>query len=270
MAEGLTDVRGPQAGVGTDFRPGDSEYVQLIESVGRLIDRGQLIVGTFSWNDPYSDITYTRDEITVDNQMTAIALGAGVGRFRSYDGGKTYYFTDKNPYPAMWIDPDARASGDGRRVIELLNLQPTPLKRIWTFAPSRVVDGTDFENVPDDPRPEIKMRMRSFYSVLNLLAYGVDVPAEDEEERRAFTKASYDQAVREGRAVDLSNKFVVRSSRERPANAFVAVNHRGSWFYVDDRDHVSKRFFNAVYDLFNMEIAPSGGGGGPILTVPVR
>ena len=269
-AEGLTSVRGPQTGVGTDFRPGDPEYLQLIESIGRLIDKGQLIVGTFSWNDPYSDISYDRDQITVENQITAIALGGGTARFRSYDGGKTYYFTDKNNYPAMWIDPDARTSGDGKRVIKLLNLQPTPLKRIWTFAPSRVVDGKDFENVGDDPRPEIKMRMRSFYSVLNLLAYGIDIPPKDEEENRAFTKALYDQAVREGRAVDLSDKFVVHSSSERPANAFVAVKHRGSWFYVDDRDHVSKRLFNAVYDLFNMEIAPSGGGGGPILTVPVK
>jgi hypothetical protein len=270
MAEGLTSVRGPQAGVGTDFRPGDPEYVQLIESIGRLIDKGQLIVGTFSWNDPYSDISYDRDQITVENQLTAIALGGGTGRFRSYDGGKTYYFTDKNNYPAMWIDSDARTSGDGKRVIELLNLQPTPLKRIWSFAPSRVIDGTDFENLADDPRPEIKMRMRSFYSVLNLLAFGINVPPKDEEERRAFTKASYDQAVREGRAVDISDKFVVHSSGEYPANAFVAVKHRGSWFYVDDRDYASKSFLNAVYDLFNMEITPSGGGGGPILTVPVK
>jgi hypothetical protein len=270
MAEGLTSVRGPQAGVGTDFRPGDPEYVQLIESIGRLIDKGQLIVGTFSWNDPYSDISYDRDQITVENQLTAIALGGGTGRFRSYDGGKTYYFTDKNNYPAMWIDSDARTSGDGKRVIELLNLQPTPLKRIWSFAPSRVIDGTDFENLADDPRPEIKMRMRSFYSVLNLLAFGINVPPKDEEERRAFTKASYDQAVREGRAFDIADKFVVHSSAEYPANAFVAVKHRGSWFYVDDRDYASKSFLNAVYDLFNMEITPSGGGGGPILTVPVK
>jgi hypothetical protein len=271
MAEGLTDVRGPQTGVGTDFRPGDKEFIEA-HRIGRPTDRQRTAQssGTFSWNDPYSDITYKREDITVENQLTAIALGGGVGRFRSYDGGKTYYFTDKNDYPAMWIDPDARTSGDGKRVIELLNLQPTPLKRVWTFAPSRVVDGTDFENVPDDPRPEIRMRLRSFYSVLNLLAYGIDIPPKDEEEGRAFTKASYDQAVREGRAVDLSDKFVVHSSSERPANAFVAVKHRGSWFYVDDRDHVSKRFFNAVYDLFNMEIAPSGGGGGPILTVPVK
>jgi hypothetical protein len=271
MAEGVTDVRGPQSGVGTDFRPGDPEYVELIESIGRLIDKGQLIVGTFSWNDPYSDISYNRDQVTIDNQITAIALGGGTGRFRSYDGGKTYYFTDKNNYPAMWIDSDARTSCDGKRVIELLNLQPTPLKRIWTFAPSRVIDGADFENVADDPRPEIKMRIRSFYSVLNLLAYGIEVPQKDKEEGRVFTKDLYNKAVIEGRAVDLSKKFIVHSSNgDRPANAFVAVKHRGSWFYVDDRDYASKRFFNAIYDLFNMEIAPSSGDGGPILTVPVR
>jgi hypothetical protein len=271
MAEGVTGVRGPQTGVGTDFRQGDEDYIELIESIGRLIDNGQLIVGTFSWNDPYSDITHDRDQITVENQITAIALGGGTGRFRSYDGGKTYYFTDKNNYPAMWIDPDARTSGDGQRVIELLNLQPTPLKRIWSFAPSRVIDGTDFENVANDPRPEIKMRLRSFYSVLNLLAYGIEVPQKDVEEGRVFTKDLYNKAVSEGRAVDLSEKFVVHSSGgNRPANAFVAVRHRGTWFYVDDRDHASKRFFNAIYDIFNMEIAPSAGGGGPVLTVPVR
>ncbi|ELA8197747.1 TPA: hypothetical protein ACMD2S_002686 [Vibrio parahaemolyticus] len=269
-AEGVTDVRGPQAGVGTDFRPGDPEYIELIQAIGRLIDKGQLVVGTFSWNDPYGDITYDRDQITVENQLTAIALGGGTGRFRSYDGGKTYYFTDKNNYPAMWIEPDARTSGDGQRVIELLNLQPTPLKRVWTFAPSRVVNGTDFENVPNDPRPEIKMRMRSFYSVMNLLAYGIDVPAKDTEEGRAFTKASYDQAVLDGRAFDLSDKFVIHSSSERPEHAFVAVKHRGSWFYVDDRDHVSKRFFNGIYDIFNMEVVSSGGSGGPILALPVK
>ena len=271
MAEGLTDVRGPETGVGTDFRPGDKEFIEVIQSVGRLIDKGQLKVGTFSWNDPYSDITYKREDITVDNQLTAIALGSGVGRFRSYDGGKTYYFTDKHDYPAMWIDPEARTSSDGKRIIEILNLQPTPLKRVWSFSPNRVVEGTDFENVPDDPRPEVRMQLRTFYSVLNLLAYGVNVPPNDEEERRAFTKDLYDKAVSEGRAVDLSKKFVVHSSEgDRPENAFVAVKHRGTWFYVDDRDYASKSFFNATYDLFNMEIAPSGGGGGPILTVPVR
>ena len=255
MAEGLTDVRGPEAGVGTDFRAGDPEFIEVIQSVGRLMDKGQLKVGTFSWNDPYSDITIPREKITVDNQLTAIALGSGVGRFRSYDGGKNYYFTDKHDYPAMWIDPEARTSSDVMLIIEALNLQPTPLKRVWSFSSNRVVEGTDFENVPDDPRPEVRMQLRTFYSVLNLLAYGIELPPGDEEEGRAFTKTLYDKAVSEGRAVDLSNKFVVHSSKgKRPENAYVAVKHRDTWFYMDDRDKSSKRFFNAVYDLFNMEI----------------
>ena len=271
MTEGLTDVRGPEAGVGTDFRPGDPEYIKVIQAVGRLIDQGQLRVGTFSWNDPYSDITIPRDQITVDNQLTAIALGTGVGRFKSYDGGENYYFTDWHDYPAMWIDPEARTSSDGRLIIETLNLQPTPLKRVWTFARSRVIEGTDMENVPDDPRPELRMQLRTFYSVLNLLAYGIKLPPEDEEEGRAFTKALYDKAVSEERAVDLREKFVVHSTKgKRPEDAYVAVKHRDTWFYVDDRDKSSKRFFNAVYDLFNMEIAPSGGGGSPVLTIPVK
>jgi hypothetical protein len=147
MVEGLTDVRGPEAGVGTDFRPGDPEFIEVIQSIGRLMDNGQLKVGTFSWNDPYSDITYKREDITVDNQLTAIALGSGVGRFRSYDGGENYYFTDKRNYPAMWIDPEARTSTDGKYIIQTLNLQPTPLKRVWSFSPNRVIDGADFENV---------------------------------------------------------------------------------------------------------------------------
>ena len=271
MTESLTDVRGPEVGVGTDFRPGDQEFIEVIQAVGRLIDEGHLKVGTFSWNDPYSDITIPRDQITVENQLTAIALGTGMGRFKSYDGGENYYFTDWHDYPAMWIDPEARTSIDGKLIIETLNLQPTPLKRVWTFARTRVIEGSDMENVPDNPRPEIRMQLRTFYSVLNLLAYGIELPPGDEEEGRAFTKALYDKAVSEGRAVDLSNKFVVYSSKgKRPENAFVAVKHRDTWFYVDDRDKSSKRLFNAVYDLFNMEIAPSGGGGSPILTIPVK
>ena len=133
-----------------------------------------------------------------------------------------------------------------------------------------MVDGADLSSEPDRPRHQVKLLMRSFYSVMNFLAYGVRVPPDDEEDGRAFSTKCYEQAVAEGRAVDLADHFAVHWSTRRPRNAFVAVAHRGKWFYIDDRDPVSKRFFNAVYDLFNLEIAPSGGGGGPVLTLPVN
>jgi hypothetical protein len=46
--------------------------------------------------------------------------------------------------------------------------------------------------------------------------------------------------------------------RKRPANAFVAMKHRGSWFCTDDRGHVSEHFFNAASDHVNMVVDPLG------------
>ena len=267
MVQNITGVCGPQTGVGDAFYGGSPEYVELIEKIGLLIEKNQLIAGTFSWEDPYSSIAYQPEHISPEQQIAAVAA---TFRWRSFDDGKSFYLTDKQMYPAMWISEKARMSGDGKRVIELLNLQTDPLKKIWTFAASKVVEGSDLNWETDKPRHEVKMLVRSFYSVMNFLAYGVQVPPQDEQEGRAFSKTCYEQAVKENRTVDLAEYFVVHWSKEHPENAFVAVQHREKWFYIDDRDYVSKRFFNAVYDLFNLEIAPSGGSGGPVLTLPVN
>jgi len=40
--------------------------------------------------------------------------------------------------------------------------------------------------------------------------------------------------------------------------------------YIDDCDYVSKRFFNAVYDLFNLGVVPSAASTAPVLTLPVN
>lgn len=232
MVEDFTNVRGPKLGVGDDFRPGTKKYVELIDLMDSLIKKNQLVVGTFRWSDPYSDITYTADQITPENQISVVALGEGKGRYNSFDGGKTYYFTDKNMYAAMWIPEEARTSGDGKRVIELLNLQPDPLKKIWRFSASKVIEGEDLNWQADNPRSEVKMLMRSFYTLMNFLAYGVRVPPEWEQDGRAFTTKFYEQAVTQGRAFDLNDKFVVHWSNERPDDAFVAVSHRGVWFSI--------------------------------------
>jgi hypothetical protein len=58
--------------------------------------------------------------------------------------------------------------------------------------------------------------------------------------------------------------------RKRPANAFVAMKHRGGWFCTDNRGQVFERFFNAASNKVNMVIDPLGGRARPILTVPVK
>jgi hypothetical protein len=269
--EAAGNVRGPQFGIENYFRPGTRKYVELIQRIGSLIDKNQLIAGTIVLNDPYSDITYEKDKVTIGDQMTAVGLGPNKGRFRSFDGGKDYYFTDQNYYSFLWIDEKARDSGDGRRVIELLNLKPKPLRRLWKVEGSRTPIGPDFSwQTNDPPREILPLWPRSFYAVLNFLAFAVQVPEEDVKDNRAFSIETYKQAVKDGLAVDLTKYFTIHWSKSRPSNAFVAIHHRGKWFYIDDRDAKSKRFFNAVYDLYNIEMAQSPPSGGPLLTLPLK
>jgi len=269
--ESVGNAHGPQFGIERNFRPGTKEYVELIQRIRSLIDKNQLLAGTILLNDPYNDITYTPDKVSIQDQMTAVGLGTGMGRFRSFDGGKTYYFTDQNYYSFLWINEEARDTEDGRRVIELLNVTREPLRRLWKVEGSHVPTGPDYSwQTNNPPRDILSLWPRSFYSVLNFLAFSVQVPEEEVAEGRAFSIEAYEKAVEEGVAVDLAKYLTVHWSASRPDNAFVAIEHRGKWFYIDDRDADSKRFFNAVYDLFNMAIAPSSGSAGPVLTLPLN
>jgi len=90
------------------------------------------------------------------------------------------------------------------------------------------------------------------------------------EDGRAFSIETYEQAVKDGLAVDLTKYLTIHCSKSRPKDAFVAIRHRGKWFYVDDRDAASKRSFNLIYDLYNIEIASSAPSAGPVLTLPVK
>jgi hypothetical protein len=269
LVQNFAGVRGPQAGLGDAFQGGSPEYAELIGCISRLLQERKLTIGTFRWHDPYSVITYTGDQIAPEHQISAIALGGGVGRYQSFDGGKSFYFTEKLMAAAMWIDEEARETADGRRVIELLNLEPNPLRRTWKLSPSRVFDGPDLNWESGEPRSEVRLLMRSFYGVLDFLSYAVEVPPEDERVGRVFSKQAYLDAVRETRAVDVAKHFKVHWSSKPPKNAYVAVEHHGVWFYIDEGDLRSKRSFNALYDLFNLEIAPSHDGQEPVLSLPV-
>jgi hypothetical protein len=62
--------------------------------------------------------------------------------------------------------------------------------------------------------------------------------------------------------------MTVHSQRERPQRAFVAVRHRGWWFYIADDDQSSKKTFAFLNLVFSLQSA-SGKGGAPVLTLPI-
>ena len=59
----------------------------------------------------------------------------------------------------------------------------------------------------------------------------------------------------------------VQSDIKKPADAFVAVQYRDHWFWIDDRDFKSKRTFAFLMILFSL--TESGGKEGlPLVTIP--
>jgi hypothetical protein len=86
---------------------------------------------------------------------------------------------------------------------------------------------------------EIAMLTRSMLQMLIDLGEYVDAPAADVSEGRTLASQ-----VSSGGAN--GHLLKIKFSRERPQDALVQVPYRGGWFWIDDRDVLSKRTFSLV------------------------
>jgi hypothetical protein len=90
------------------------------------------------------------------------------------------------------------------------------------------------------------------------LARQVDAPQEHIDEGRTFPTF-----VDTGLGGPL---FRVRSSLEKPEMPYVAIRDRGYWFYIDDRDLISKRTFGVVQILLSLTDAGEAAKG-PVVSI---
>lgn len=118
---------------------------------------------------------------------------------------------------------------------------------------------------PQQPN-EIALNPRSLMGVFYFLSQAVEAPAEHQEE--GLVTVTRNEA---GNPFDWSEVtgpvFAVHAQREKPNGAFVAVKHRGYWFYLDDADLNSKTTFSLLHFLLALK---SGGDTtrAPVLTIP--
>jgi hypothetical protein len=164
--------------------------------------------------------------------------------------------------------PDGRAEGRVR-------ILPTPgqapdttldsLRTLLGLDPST----TELDITPDDGAQggaALRLRLRSLLGAMFYLSQAVEVPRADLEAGLVT-----DARLPDGSPADwfaLTGRiFRVRSGASRPAGAFAAVEYRGHWFWVDDRDLESKTTFGLLSNLFSLQSAQSRAAG-PVLTVP--
>jgi len=103
---------------------------------------------------------------------------------------------------------------------------------------------------------------RSVYALVEILSAAIEVP---EEDLHNGATASYPAPGLVGK--DLR----IRRSKSRPEHAAVAVKYRDGWFYIDETDHATKRFFRLMGTFWSVAIAEGAakGSAAPVLTVPV-
>lgn len=112
--------------------------------------------------------------------------------------------------------------------------------------------------IPDEPN-EIVLLTSSIMEIISELSWRIDVPTE-------HVQASRTLSTFESSGVFDAPIFRVHTATEKPVDAYVAVYERGVWFYVDDRDLISKRTFALLQVLLSLTES-SEGAAGPIVTI---
>ena len=111
---------------------------------------------------------------------------------------------------------------------------------------------------------ELAVVTRSIIQLMGAMAAEVEVPAQDLAKHSAAPGwESMSNATNAVRLIE------IHSSKNNPEHAFVSVNYRDTWFWIDDRDLKSKRTFSFMMLLFTLadtgEKVPL-----PQVTIPAR
>jgi hypothetical protein len=154
------------------------------------------------------------------------------------------------PRIIVHVNADAAAGEQTQKDLDFLRstLQLDPNDSEYTLAYGLVPNGAS----------EIAVLTESILDIMVDLATEVNVPQEHIDEGR--TRETF---VDTGLGGSL---FQVRAAEEQPEDAYVAVQNRGYWFYIDDRDMVSKRTFGVLQILLSLTDAGESARG-PVISI---
>jgi hypothetical protein len=112
---------------------------------------------------------------------------------------------------------------------------------------------------------EVAILTRSIMEIIIEMASQIDVPAEHVAEGRTYATAP-----EIGSGTGQVPPFTrIHTDREKPADVFAAIRNRGRWYWVDDRDRLSKIHFTFLMVLFSL--AETGTvPQAPLITVPIN
>jgi hypothetical protein len=186
--------------------------------------------------------------------------------YRPREDGSSWSLVRKERRLVVEVVPAAIDHLDLNELAMLLNLQPGLQRYEVVVAPGILPDPLLF---PGPPRTDLEFSTRSTAQVWYFLANGVEVPPEHLAAGVAIGAVGPDGAPFDSRAVT-EGLFSVHAcaGHKPPKTAYVAVRHRGYWYYIDDRDQASKATLALVLGISRLDFARLQPAA-PFLTLPI-
>lgn len=132
------------------------------------------------------------------------------------------------------------------------------VRRMLRLDPTAEEFEIEYASIAKNDR-EVAILSRSILEVILDLASYIEVPARHVEEKRVNPTQTDSRS---------APPIRIHSSREKPADAFVAAPYHGYWFWIDDRDLRSKGMFSFLMFIFTLVEKTGGKEGAPIVTIP--
>lgn len=185
---------------------------------------------------------------------------------RPADDGKAYAVIRKERRLVMEVAPGAEGAPELDELEDVLNLQ----KGRRRYELEAGVGGAPDPLVrPRPPSDTLRIKPRSLAEAIAFLANGVEVPPE--HLRCGVARLRLDA---EGRPFDAQATTAglfeahVCKGHKPPPNAYVAVKYRDYWYYIDDRDGISKTTFELTLQFSRLDFGHRRPSVGPVLTLP--
>jgi len=157
------------------------------------------------------------------------------------------------------MTPEAQAMADEVRTLLAIS-KPPPSQE----APMAIEEAT----FPRSPA-QVELTGRSFLGVMTFLAQLIDVPKVHQQAGLVRTTRGPDGTPFDWHEIS-RGLFRVHSGTSEPQTAYLKVQYRDHWFWIDDSDLEAKGTYTLLAQLFSLQAATGRIQGAPVLTIPAH
>jgi hypothetical protein len=236
-----------------------AQFLDGVQALQRLQDRKLITLFTEEREENVS----SRLPLSDNNAQNTIESIQNDLELRSSSDGLSLIRRQKQL--VLRADPSVEGDRDWYDFCEAFRLNPN----LRTFDLTAEKTDPYFKDMPETGLETLDLESRSLLQVLFFIAQGVDVPAEHLASGTAPCTRNFDGGYFDWHQV-LGGLFRAHctKSKHRPECAYVAVQYKGYWYYIDERDRDTKATFALLLEVSRLELK-STESKAPILTLPL-